>query len=333
MSPTVLVTDYAWPNLEPEKRILGELGAELVVAESGDEAELIDLAPRADAILTNWRRVSARVLEAAERCRTVARYGVGLDNIDVAAATRLGMVVSNVPNFCVSEVADHTMAVVLAHARHVVGFATQTASGEWDNRGCGPMRRLRGRVLGLVGFGNIAHEVARRAQAFGYEVVAYSRSRAGARPEDGVRFAADLVELLSVADVVSLHAPSTPETRHLIGASELATMKPDALLVNTSRGALVDEDALVEALRTGAIGGAALDVFDVEPPAADHPLRSLPSVIVTPHAAFDSIEAIAELQVTASRNVAAVLRGHVPEFVVNPEVLGNSRLRVGMAAR
>lgn len=324
---TVLVTDYSWPNLEPERRILGELGAELVVAETGEESELVELAPQADAILVCWKPVTAAVLEAADRCLTVARYGVGLDNIDVATATRLGMVVSNVPEFCTTEVADHTMALLLGHARHVAGFAAATTSGSWDNKGCGPMRRLRGRVLGLVGFGNIGRAVATRAQAFGCEVIAFSPSRSGSPPVDGVRFTSDLHELLHAADIASLHLPLTPETHHLIGSAELAALGPQGVLINTSRGALVDEAALVDALHTGALGGAALDVLDGEPPAAGHPLLAMPQVIVTPHAAFDSVEAIAELQSTAAHNVAAVLAGELPGTVVNPAVL-DSTLRM-----
>jgi D-3-phosphoglycerate dehydrogenase len=272
--------------------------------------------------------VPAAVLEAAGRCVTVARYGVGLDNIDIETATRLGIVVSNVPSFCTDEVADHTMALVLAHARHVVPFATGTAGGRWDNRAHGPMHRLRGRVLGLVGYGAIARKVAVRARAFGFEVIAYSRARSGEPSGDGVRFAADLPELLAIADVVSLHVPLTPATRGLIGRAELAVMKPGAVLVNTARGALVDEATLIEALRDGQLGGAALDVLDGEPPAQGHPLPGMPTVIVTPHAAFDSVEAIAELQKCAARNVAAVLLGRPPATIVNREVLDQAELRM-----
>lgn len=167
MTHTVLVTDAAWPTLSPERAVLRTVDAELLVAQTGEEDELIALVPSADAILTCWKPVTAAVLQAAMRCRTVARYGVGLDNVDVAAATALGMVVSNVPMFCTTEVADHTMALVLAHARHIVPFATSVAAGGWDNTSAGPLRRLRGRVFGLVGYGRIAREVAHRARAFG----------------------------------------------------------------------------------------------------------------------------------------------------------------------
>jgi phosphoglycerate dehydrogenase-like enzyme len=326
VSRSVLVTDHAWPSLDVERRILAEIGVEIIAAETGSEDELTELAAGVEAILTNWKPVSARVLRSATRCRTVARYGVGLDNIDVAAATELGMVVSNVPDYCIDEVSDHALALVLALSRRIVDFAGQTRAGGWDNQGAGAMHRLRGRVLGLVGFGRIGRAVAARAQPFGLSVLAYSPSLS-ASPSGGVRTARSLDELLRSSDVVSLHAPLTDATRHMIGAEQLAMMRPDAFLVNTARGALVDEGALVEALGQGALGGAGLDVMDEEPPGQDHPLRRTPGVIMTPHAAFYSVESINELQVKAAGNVATVLGGGVPATVVNPDVLASPALR------
>jgi D-3-phosphoglycerate dehydrogenase / 2-oxoglutarate reductase len=332
VSHTVLVTDYAWPNLDVEQRILGDLDVDLLVADTGDEDELRELVPGADAILVNWKPLSGDVLRAAPRCRTVARYGVGLDNIDVATATELGMIVSNVPEFCTSEVADHTMALVLAHSRHVARFSVATASGAWDNRKFGPMRRLAGQVFGLVGYGRIARAVATRAVAFGYDVLAYSPSTAGHAAQDGIRFASDLTEVLVAADVLSLHLPASPATRHTIGRPQLAAMKPDALLVNTARGALIDQTALAEAIADGHLRGAALDVLDGEPPVGSEPLLTMDRVIVTPHASFDSLEAIDDLQHTAAHNVAAVLAGNVPPTIVNPEVLDSTTLRASVRA-
>ncbi len=218
MTRSVLVTDYAWPSLEVERGILEGAGCELVAAQSGEEDELIALAGPADAILTNWKPVTARVLAQAHRCVTVARYGVGVDNIDVAAATELGMIVSNVPDYCVDEVSDHAMALVLALARRVVEFAGQTRAGGWDNQEFGEMHRLRGRTMGLVGFGRIARLVADKARAFGLVVVAWSPSLTAAG-NPGVEVAASLDELLGRADIVSLHAPLTPASRHMIGAA------------------------------------------------------------------------------------------------------------------
>lgn len=325
MPRSVLVTDYAWPSLDPERRILAGMGVEIVAAETGEEDELVELAPRADALLTNWKPVTARVLAHAPRCLTVARYGVGLDNIDVAAATELGIVVTNVPEFCVDEVSDHALALVLALNRRIVDFVGQTRHGGWDNQAAGAMHRLRGQTLGLIGFGRIARRVAAKAQAFGLVVLAYSPSLAPGE-HDGVT-ATSFERVLGSSDVVSLHAPLTDSTRHMIGRAQLDLMRPGAFLVNTARGALVDQVALLDAVVSGRLGGAGLDVMDEEPPAADHPLRHAPGVVITPHAAFYSIESINDLQETAAGNVAAVLDGRLPATVVNSDVLASPALR------
>ena len=321
----VLVTDYAWPDLDVEHRILPD--SEIVVPQTGTERELIDLVGDVDAILTNWTPVNSAILKSAKRCITVARYGVGLDNIDIATASALGIVVTNVPDFCTAEVADHTLALLLALERKLVPFASQTSSGGWNNAEFGTMRRLGNLTLGLIGYGAIAQEVARRAQAFGIAVVAYSPSRIGAEPADSVTFTRSLRELLSVSNAISLHLPATEQTRGLIGAKELAYLPRGAILINTSRGALVDETSLIEALSSGSLAGAGLDVLGSEPPTYDNRLRSLPNVILTPHAAFLSVDSVAELQTKAARNVAWVLDGKVPEWVVNTEVLRSPELR------
>ena len=325
---TVLVTDYAWPSLDIEREILTVVDAELLVATTGDEAELIALAPQANAILTNWKRVPPASLEAASNCLVVSRYGVGVDNIPVDKATELGIVVTNVPGFCVEEVSDHAMALLLACARRVVTFASSTRGGEW-NLGLGRgLPRLRGQTLGLVGFGGIARTMVPKARGFGLEVLAYTpRLRPGDVP-DGVLVARDLDELLGKSDYVSVHVPSTIETRELIGEAELRAMKSSAYLINTSRGAIVDERALVRALDEGWIAGAALDVLHEEPPAPDHPLLHLERAIVTPHTGFYSEPAIVDLETKAARNVVDVLSGRTPAAVVNPAVLAHPNLRV-----
>jgi D-3-phosphoglycerate dehydrogenase / 2-oxoglutarate reductase len=331
VTTSVLVTDFAWPSLETERAILAGIGAELVTAETGDEDELSELARDADAILTNWKPVTARVLESAPRCLTVARYGVGLDNIDVETATTLGIVVSNVRDYCIDEVSDHALALVLALSRRLVDFATQTRSGGWDNQAFGTMHRLRGQTLGLVGFGRIARRVAQKAEAFGMSVSAYApRLREGGH--DGVHAANSLDELLSDSDIISLHAPLNRSTHHMIGARQLERMRPGAMLVNTARGALIDEDALCQALENGTLGAAGLDVMDEEPPPRTHRLRSAPRVLLTPHAAFYSAESVHELQEKAASNVANVLSGILPATTVNPEVLKMASLRADLGS-
>jgi D-3-phosphoglycerate dehydrogenase len=327
MSATVLVTDYAWESLDIERGILSEVDAELVVAEP-DEGAMVEQARGVEAILTNWRRVPPEAVEAAPRCVVVSRYGVGVDNIPVERATELGVVVTNVPDFCLDEVSDHAMALLLACARRIVTFADSTAAGEWRLLELGRgLPRLRGQVLGLIGFGNIARALVPKARAFGLEVLAYTpRLQPGTL--DGVETTNDLAELLARADYVSLHAPANADTRGLIGEEELRQMKRTAYLINTSRGALIDEPALRRAVEEGWIAGAGLDVLGQEPPPSGHPLVGVDGIVVTPHAAFYSEASIAELQRKAAANVAAVLRGEVPATVVNRAVLDSPRLRL-----
>jgi len=326
MARRVLVTDYAWPSLEIERDILSQVDAELLVARDGDEAELVSLAPLADAILTNWKRVPAAALDASPNCIVVSRYGVGIDNIPVDHASKLGILVTNVPDFCLEEVSDHAMGLLLACARRIPQFDRSTHAGYWDLSLARGLPRLRDQTLGLVGFGNIARWLAPKARGFGMRVLAYThRQRTG--QEDGVELVDDLGRLLSEADYVSLHAPSTPATKDLIGEAELRAMKSTAYLINTSRGALVNETALVRALREGWIAGAAIDVLSAEPPPPDHPLLTCENAIITPHAAFYSDTAIAELEAKAANNVAEVLRGQLPRNVVNPAVLDGDNLR------
>lgn len=325
MGNRVLVTDHAWPDLDVETAVLAEAGAELVVADRADPGELADLARDVDAIMTCFARVPAAVLEAAPRCRTVARYGVGLDNIDVVRATELGIVVSNVVDYCTDEVADHTLMVVLALARRLLPLTRDVGDGGWGTGVPGTSARLRGRTIGLVGLGTIGRAVADRAAAVGLRVVTLRRSET---VPAGVETVDLLEDLLALADVVSLHVPLTPDTAGMIDAAALRTMRRGAWLVNTSRGGLVDTDALVDALDRGELAGAALDVTDPEPLPAAHPLRSRHDVVITPHSAFASDGSLAELGRRAAENVVDVLAGRVPTGIVNTEVLTSPALRM-----
>lgn len=328
MSFRVLITDYAWPNLDIERAILDEVGAEIVVAPTGSAEEIIALAADVDAILACWKQVPAAALDAAPRCCIVSRYGIGLDNIPVDHATQLGIVVTNVPDFCLDEVAEHTLALIMACGRRIVPHVAATRQGIWNQQLAPGMPRLRGQTLGLVGYGNIAQAVAQRARALGMEIIAYTPRLAPDALAPWGRATNDLNELLAVADYVSLHLPLTPATRGLIDADALRRMKPTAYLINTSRGAIVDENALLAALDQGQIAGAALDVMSSEPPAPDHPLLRHERVIATPHVAFYSEAAIVDLATKAARHVAQALRGEVPDRVVNPAVLTQENCRL-----
>ncbi|MBX3015338.1 MAG: C-terminal binding protein [Caldilineaceae bacterium] len=325
---TVLVTDYAWPTLAIEQAIFDQVGATLLVAQSGDEAELVRLAPQADAILTCWKQVTPAVVDAAIRCRHISRYGVGLDNIAVARATEQGIVVTNVPDFCVEEVSDHAMALLLACARGIVGFAQTTQAGRWDNKGQGVLPRLRGQTLGLVGFGNSARALLPKAHGFGLRVIAYTPRIAADALSTPDRATQDFDLLLRESDYISIHAPLTEATRHLFNEQALRAMKPTAYLINTARGAIIDEAALFNALEQGWLAGAALDVLTQEPPVPTHPLLRRSDVFVTPHAAFYSGTATEELAHKAACHVAQTLRGEEPQQIVNPQVLTQANCRL-----
>jgi D-3-phosphoglycerate dehydrogenase len=293
-----------------------------VDAPQGDEATLVALARDADAIGTCWAHVTESVIRAAPKCRLVARFGIGLDNISVETATELGIPVSNVPDYCVSEVSDQALALILACARNVAFFHMRTKRGEYRLGAAPPMKRLAGATLGLVGFGRIARALLPKARAIGFNVLAHSQ-----RSDDrgtGCHMV-PLDDLLSRSDFVSLHLPLTEATHGLLGDRQFQQMKPTAYLVNTSRGALVDQAALWRALSTGRIAGAALDVFDPEPPDLAQPLYRDERVIVTPHAAFLSEESLKDLRTRASHQIAEALQGRRPENVVNPQVYDRAR--------
>lgn len=314
----VLLTDYAWRDLEIERRTLAEIDAELIVADKQDADSLARLATGVDAIMTNWAKVPAKVIEAAPNCRIVARLGIGLDNIDVATATQRGIVVTNIPDYCLIEVAEHALALLLSLSRKVAFYHHETKQNRYQLQAGPVLRRIEGQTLGIVGLGNIGRVLAAKAQGIGLNILATSRSQRDPMP--GVRFVSP-DELLAASDYVSLHTPLTSETRQMIGATQLARMKPSAYLINTARGGLIDNAALAAALVGGQLAGAALDVQDPEPPDLNTPPWNDPRVVVTPHAAFVSEESLADLRERTARQVADRLRGKRPENVINPTVL------------
>jgi D-3-phosphoglycerate dehydrogenase len=315
---TVLLTDYAWPDVEIERRTLAEIDAELIVAEKSkqDAASLAELAKehQVDAIMTNWAKVPEAVIAGSSKCRIVSRLGIGLDNIDVAYCTSRNIPVTNIPDYCLIEVAEHALALLLGLARKVAFYHQATKSGRYELQAGPKLRRIEGQTLGIVGLGNIGRRLAEKALGLGLNVIATSRSSKSTTP--GVELVA-LDQLLADSDYVSLHLPFTPATRHMIGAAQLARMKPSAYLINTARGGLIDHAALAAALAAGKLAGAALDVQDPEPPDLSQPPYNDPRVIVTPHAAFVSEESLANLRQRVSRQVAVRLTGGMPENIVN----------------
>ncbi len=317
--PTVLKTDADLvPFGEPQRSLLAEHGLELIERPCVTEEELIEHGRGVDALMVVAEPVTARVIEALDGLRVVTRFGAGLDNVDIEAATRAGVQVTYVPGASVEEVSDHTIAMIFSLARGLGVLDASVRAGEWAiPAAMPPLRRMRGQTLGIVGVGRIGGAVARKARALGLETVAFDpHASAASLAEAGVE-PLPLDDLLARADHVSVHTPLTPETHHLIGAREIALMKPTATLVNVARGGVVDQAALAEALAAGHLRGAGVDVQEQEPPPAEEPLRTLPNVILTPHAAHYSQESLDELRRWAIEDVAAVLDGRAPRFPAN----------------
>lgn len=317
--PIVLKTDAGLvPFGGPQREHLAEHGLDLVERACVTEEELIEHGRGVDALMVVAEPVTPRVIEALEGLRVVTRFGAGLDNVDIEAATRAGVQVTYVPGASVEEVSDHTIAMIFSLSRGLPALDAAVRRGEWAiPADLPPLRRMRGQTLGIVGVGRIGAVVARKAQALGLEVVAFDPyASAASLAELGVE-SLPLDDLLARADHVSVHTPLTPETHHLIGARELALMKPTATLVNVARGGVVDQAALAEALAAGRLRGAGVDVQEQEPPPADEPLLGLPNVILTPHAAHFSQESMDDLRRAAIEDVAAVLDGRAPRFPAN----------------
>lgn len=320
----VVLTDYVWESLDVERNILGEL-AELAPMQTKKPEEFLAAAADCDALLNTYAGpITAEAMAKMPRCKIIARYGIGVDTIDLKAATEAGIIVTNNPTYCIEEVAEHTMALLLSAARKIAFYDRQVRAGQWAVPPGKPMFRLSGSTLGLVGFGNIARQVAVRAAAFGMNVLfADPFIKQGQFKEPGTQV--ELDELLQRADYVSLHPPLTPDTRRMMNDAAFGKMKPTAVLVNCARGPVVDTDALVRALDAKKIAGAALDTTDPEPLPNPHPLRDRENVIINPHAAWYSEQAMVGLQAGAPNEVKRVLSGQWPINVVNPAVKGKSR--------
>jgi D-3-phosphoglycerate dehydrogenase len=308
----VVVSDQVFPSVDVERGLLADIDAELVVA-SGDVDSVLGIASDADAILNTYLPWSADSIGRLSRCKIIARYGIGFDNVDLKAAADAGIVVTNVPDYSVEEVATHALALILASLRKVVTADQSVRAGTWSIDNFRPIRRLSTLTVGLVGYGRIARRIAAPLAALGADIIAHD-PYLQAGPD--LPPLLELETVLSRSDIVSLHLPLTDETRGIIGAEALSRMKPGAILVNTSRGPLVDLDAVGDALKTGTIGAAGLDVFDVEPLDASR-IEGVPNLIITPHMAYYSEEALAESQRKAATQVIKVLTGEKPDYQVN----------------
>lgn len=317
----VVVTDTQYETQEPEQESLRGLAELVVFRRFPGSAELVEAARDADAVLCQEARLGAEVIDHLQRCRVIIRYGVGYDNIDVEAASRKGIVVCNVPDYGTQEVADHTVMLALALIRKLPRSMEYLRSGGWSYVPLRPIPRVSSLTVGIYGLGRIGRAAALRYRAFGCPLLAYDPYLSeSAAAEVGVE-RVDEETLLARSDLLSLHVPLTTQTRHALNRDTFAQMKPGALLVNTARGAVVDTDALTEALDSGRIGGAALDVLETEPVPTDHPLWTRPNVILTGHLAWYSEASLAQLQRSAAEECARVLRGEPPWNPVNLDAL------------
>ena len=320
----VVLTDYVWESLDIEKETLAGL-AELVALKAKTPDEFLPDASDCDALLNTYAGpITAEAMARMPKCKIIARYGIGVDTIDLGAATEAGIIVTNNPTYCIDEVAEHAMALILALARKIVVYDRGVRAGAWDIAPGKPIFRLSGSTLGLIGFGHIGRQVALRARAFGMRIFFFDPA-VGATVDGIDAKKADLSELLREADFISLHPPLVPATRRMINDDALRQMKPTAYLINCARGPIVDTDALARALDADRIAGCALDTVDPEPLPDPHPLRGRENVIICPHVAWYSEQSLKALQAGAPAEVRRVLCGQWPVNVVNPAVKGKNR--------
>ena len=319
----IVITDCDHPSVEIEKKILSEINLELTLETCKTEEDVIAVASDADGIINQYAPITRRVIESLKRCKVIARYGVGVDNIDVEAATEHKIIVANVPDYCVDEVSTHTIALILACARGITLLDRKIRDKKWDFTLAKPLFRTQGKTLGLFGLGRIAKMVAQKASGFGFKIIAYDPYVS--KVDGGIRLV-EFSQLLSDSDFISIHSPLTVETRHSFGENELKAMKKTAYLINTARGPIIDEKALYQALKKGWIAGAALDVMEKEPPDWENLLPKLDNLIITPHISFYSEESYVELKTKTADAVHSVLKGELPRAMVNPQVINREIL-------
>jgi D-3-phosphoglycerate dehydrogenase len=323
----VIITDCDHGSIREEKEEFDRMGAELILAQAQKEDDLIRVCKETDGLLNQYALLTRKVLESLPKCKVISRYGVGVDSVDLKAATDLGVIVANVPDYCMDEVANQTIAMILTLIRKTAFFDRKVKSGEWDFHQGIPIYRTSGKTLGLIGCGKIALEVAKRISAFGVRVIAFDPY---IEKSHGVVELKDIDTVLKESDFISIHCPLNDSTRHLIGKKEFKKMEKKPLLVNTSRGPIIDEKALIQALREGLLSGAGLDVLEKEPPDSKNPMLKMENVVLSPHIGFYSAESISELKRRTAKNVADVLMGKWPGSVVNREVRGKTRASISV---
>lgn len=325
------VVEKSYKSYEIEKSLIEEEGGELKLASCSSEDDIIEQCQDASALLVRQTPITEKTFSHLKNLKIISRYGIGYDNIDIEAATRYNVFVTIVPDYCVQEVADHTIALLFSAIRRIPLRDRIIRKGFWDIGSAFPVYRTDRAIMGFVGYGKTAREVRKRLSGFPFRFVAYDPYQKAEifKLENTMRL--DLKKLVMVSHFVSIHAPLTEETRHLFNDRIFRMMRKEAILINTSRGGIVDQDALLEALIRGYISGACLDVYEEEPLPPSHPLCTLNNVILTDHAAWYSEESLAQLQKEAALEVVRVMRGHMPRNPVNPEVASQSNLLSGLS--
>ena len=330
--PKVVITDFDFGDVDVETEILEAAGADVIALQAKREEDLFAVAPDCAAMINQYARIGKATISRMQKCEVIARYGVGVDIVDVGTATDRGILVTNVQNYCTEEVADHAIAMWLSLARKLPQYDRATHAGIWKWQSGQPVHRTRGRTMGIVSLGQIGQAIVPRAQAFGVTVIAYDPFLPSQVAE---KLGVELVgkpELLARSDYILMQAPMTPDTHHFLSDEEFSAMKPGAILVNTGRGPTVDNRALYRALSEGHLAAAGLDDPEEEPAKRanwtpdDNPLFKLPNVIVTPHAAYYSEESIRAARATAATQVAKVLTGQPPDYTVNAKALAASTI-------
>ncbi len=315
--PTVVVTDYTFPDLQVEEAMLKPLGCSVVGLQCKTAAELIELTREADFVITQFARVDASVIGAMKNAKLIARYGIGVDNVDLAAAKEKGIPVCNVPDYCIDEVADHTLALLLSLSRQIQPASVAMHANKGVDVPLTSYRALKEQTVGVLGFGRIGREVCARLRGFKCAIRVFDPGV----PADAIQsqgyIPSTLDELLTHSDIISLHCPSLASTRKIMNASSFAKMKRGSLLVNVARGDLVDSNDLVSALKSGHLLGAGLDVFDPEPIPADHPVRQMPNVILTPHNASATPTASRLLREGVAAHIVRHIKGQPLISIVN----------------
>ena len=329
----VVVTDYDFPSVEIEREILNRVNADLIELENTDEKYLMEATQNADGMLVQRAPITRRVIQNFRKCKIISRYAVGLDKIDVEAATERGIFVTNVPDYCIQEVSDHTLTLILCCARKITFLEREVKKGIWEPHSAKGIPRLKGQVLGLIGFGNIARDLSVKAKTIGFRILAYDPYVKSSIFLKYKVKKSTLEDLLRESDFISLHIPLTGETEKIIGAKEFQMMKRTCFFINTARGKVVDQTALVDALKRGLIAGAGIDVMENEPPDPMDSLLKMENVIITPHVGYYSDVSEKELQQKAAEQVALVLKGKMPKYIVNRELLRRSSLTCSSPSR